>query len=410
MMDASRRMQLNQLKPGEDVKIDESNGRLSVSGQVAVMAINGLLTKVIFDRNPSNEFYVEESFPLDWMYRHLEPYGIIMKINRQPLPEINEEMIRKDHEFWSRYSDRLIGNWITYDTPVKEICDFVERLYLRKDYKGFKGDPKFVRDDQAQKSFSKLRSSIGGVYSWRVTQSRTPAEQQRMFKEADFALRQAFAYCPHSPEAVQRYAMLLANFGRLDDALLVTETSLKFDRDNPSIQYFVNQIRSMKERQPQLEAAQQGFFRLEEQFRTNPTDAKVGFDLASAYLQRQQTSAALTILDQLVNSPQADANTLLSVASALVQLQQGGRLESVLKRLVTVRPDSAEAWYDLASTQAILGKSEEAIQSLRKAIESNDKRLARQPGSGDLRKSIATNQNFTALRSSPAFQKLLGSP
>ncbi|HKS37066.1 MAG TPA: tetratricopeptide repeat protein, partial [Verrucomicrobiae bacterium] len=410
MVDAGRRMQLNQLRPGEDVRVDEASGRLQVTGQVAVMAINGLLTKVIFDRNPTNEFYVEESFPLDWMYPYLEPYGIIMRINRQPLADLPDETLRKDHEFWSQYSDRLIGNWITYDTSVKEVCDFVERVYLRKDYTGFKGDPKFVRDDQAQKSFSKLRSSIGGVYSWRVSQARTPAEQQRMFKEADFALRQAFAFCPYSPEAVFRYTTLLATFGRLDDALVITETCLKFDRENANIQNWVNQIRDMKQRQPQMQAAQQSLSRLEEQFRTNPSDGKAAFDLASIYLTRQQTSAALTILDQLVNSPNADANTLLSVAQAYVQLQQGARLEVVLKRLVTVTPDSPEAWYDLAATQAILGKGEEAIQTLRKAIELNNKRLTRLPGSGDLRKAIATNQSFLALRNSPEFQKLLAPP
>ena len=56
------------------------------------MNINGLLTKVIFDHNPKNEFFVEESFPLDWMYPHLTPFGIIMKINRQPLPALTEDI------------------------------------------------------------------------------------------------------------------------------------------------------------------------------------------------------------------------------------------------------------------------------------------------------------------------------
>ena len=100
------------------------------------MNINGLLTKVIFDHNPDNAFYVEESFPLDWMFPHLTPYGIIMKINRQPLPEINDEICRRDHEFWSKYSERLIGNWITYDTSVKEITEFVERVYLGRNFGG----------------------------------------------------------------------------------------------------------------------------------------------------------------------------------------------------------------------------------------------------------------------------------
>src|SRR5204863_2118514 len=121
MLDAQRRMQLNQLKPGEDVKLDRDSGKLSVSGQVAVMSINGLLTKIIFDKNPTNEFYVEESFPLEWMYPYLTPFGIIMKINRQPVPELTDEICERDHHFWSTYSDRLIGNWITYDTPISNI-------------------------------------------------------------------------------------------------------------------------------------------------------------------------------------------------------------------------------------------------------------------------------------------------
>ena len=49
------------------------DNRVQVSGQVAVMAINGFITKVMFDHNPKNEFYVEESFPLEWMYRAPDP-------------------------------------------------------------------------------------------------------------------------------------------------------------------------------------------------------------------------------------------------------------------------------------------------------------------------------------------------
>ncbi len=118
--DAKRRLQHDaefpnepkQLKSGEDVRVD--NDHLQISGQVAVMSINGLLTKVIFDKNPRHEFYVEESFPLDWMYSYLTPFGIIMKINRHPIQELSQEVIDKDHAFWSEYSRRTIGNWITY--------------------------------------------------------------------------------------------------------------------------------------------------------------------------------------------------------------------------------------------------------------------------------------------------------
>src|SRR5262249_39036451 len=74
--DAERRLKENKLKPGEDVMYRD--GKIQVKGQIAVMAVNGLLAKIIFDRNPDHEFYVEESFPLDWMYPHLVPNGLIM--------------------------------------------------------------------------------------------------------------------------------------------------------------------------------------------------------------------------------------------------------------------------------------------------------------------------------------------
>ncbi|TMQ01982.1 MAG: DUF2723 domain-containing protein [Verrucomicrobia bacterium] len=269
MIDAQRRMQLNQLKQGEDVKLDRDSGKLSVSGQVAVMSINGLLTKVIFDKNPNSEFYVEESFPLDWMYNYLEPYGIIMRINRQPLPELTEETVKRDHEFWSQYSQRLIGNWITSDTPVKDICEFAQRVYERRDYRGFAGDRKFIRDDQAQKSFSKLRSSIGGVYTWRYNYAKTPAERDRMFKEADFAFRQAFAFCPFSPEAVFRYTTLLASVGRLEEAEQIIDTALRFDRENATLRSWANQVKSARQSQGPIQTqsinAQQRLAQLEKQ-------------------------------------------------------------------------------------------------------------------------------------------------
>jgi len=250
--DVRRRLQMNppQLRPGEDVKVVDN--KIEVSGQVAVMSLNALLTKVMFDKNPGHEFFIEESLPLDWMYPHLTPFGIIMKINRQPLPELTEEVFARDHEFWTRYSERLIGNWITYDTPVKDIVKFVEKVYLRHDFSGFKGDPKFVRDDQAQKSFSKLRSSMGGVYAWRLGAQCPPefrpknaAEYERIRQEADFTFRQALAFCPYSPEAVFRYAQLLAQFQRFEDALLIAETCLKLDPYNGQVAGLVQNLRSL---------------------------------------------------------------------------------------------------------------------------------------------------------------------
>jgi thioredoxin-like negative regulator of GroEL len=415
MLDAQRRLQHDlqfpnepkQIKPGEDVRIIDN--RVQVSGQVAVMAINGLLTKVIFDKNPDHEFYVEESFPLDWMYPYLEPFGIIMKINRQPLPEITEAMVQRDHFFWSRYAERLCGDWITYDTTIPEICEFAERIYLRRDFTNFKGDPKFVRDDVAQKSFSKLRNSIAGLYAERVRLAKTDDERQRMFKEADFAFKQAYAFCPYNLEALYRYVNLLLNLNRIDDALRLVMTSLKFDEENQALWKLFSELGAFKQGGLTAAPPPSSLAQLEAQYRSNPTDPAISFQLASAYLAQRRTNDAVRLLEVLVVNPQADASTLLSVANAFAQLGQVGRLEATLQRVAKVMPDSPEVWYDLAAVQAVLQNPAESLKSVTKAIELSNARKAADPQAKDLIEAVRQDARFDLLRRLPEFQQLLRS-
>jgi|ERR1035437_5704133 hypothetical protein len=246
--DAKRRQQNHQLKPGEDVRID--NGRVQVSGQVAVMSINALLTKVIFDKNPDREFYIEESFPLDWMFPYLEPHGLIMKINRQPLTGFSDEMVRGDRDYWTKYIQPMIGDWLNKDTSIEEITAFAEKVFARQDLSGFKGDPHFAQNSDAQKEFSKLRSSIGGLYAWRAQNATDASEKERMNDAADFAFRQAFTLCPYSPEAVFRYVNLLTSQNRGADALLVAETASKMPamkgRDGDQVRNLVRQLEQFR--------------------------------------------------------------------------------------------------------------------------------------------------------------------
>jgi tetratricopeptide (TPR) repeat protein len=400
-----------EIKPGEDVKVVDN--RVQVSGQVAVMSINGLLTKVIFDHNPTNEFFVEESFPLDWMYPYLTPFGVIMKINRQPLAELSDDVIKRDHEFWSHYSQRLIGSWITYDTSVKQIAEFVEKVYLERDFSGFKGDRKFVRDDQAQKAFSKLRSSIGGIYNWRVANAKSVPEQQKMMKEADFAFRQAFAFCPYSPEAVFRYVQLLANFNRIDDAILVAETCHKLDPNNASVDQLMNQLKGLKASHPGVGPtagmpAPASFEKLEDDVKEKPDDFQAQFNLASAYLQTKQQDKAMQVLDKVLANPKVNKEAVIFIVQACAEFKDYGRLEMALQKLTKLQPESPEAWYDLAALEAALGKSNEALGSLRQSSQFNARRLAQDPKASNLMLTAQKDGRFDQLRKYPEVQQLIG--
>jgi tetratricopeptide (TPR) repeat protein len=417
-----------QLRPGE-APTQTPDGRYTISGNTSVMAINGLLTKVMFDKNPTNEFFVEESFPLEWMFPHLTPFGDIMKINREPLDEIPESEIRRDHEFWSHYSDRLIGNWITYDTSIKEIVDFVEKVYVRHDFTGFKGDRRFIRDDQAQKSFSKLRGADGGIYAWRLGMLvyggvPTPPQyvargeaQARMMKEVDFAYRQAFAFCPYSPEIIMRYAPLLANIGRLDDAILITETAYRMDPNNGQLAYLVRQLHDIANSpgRPRAGAAnpaqaQASLEQLEKQFHANPSDFQQGFALAQAYMQLQQKPKVFEVLDQMLTNTNADLQVVIAIREAYVKLNDYTHLEVAQERLTQVAPGVPESWYDLAGLQALMGKNDEALKNLRRALDGSAKRLAKDPKAADLRDKATNDPQLLTLRQLPEFQQLTAPP
>ncbi len=239
---AQKRLKEGRLKPGEDVRM--ANGRLQVSGAVSVMAINGLLVRTVFDKNPGHEFYVEESYLIDWMYPYLSPHGLIFQLHGQPLVALSGADVEKDQDYWRSITGELIGNWLTNDTSVKGVCDFADKVFLDKNLDGFKGDWGFARNEQEQKTFSKLRSSLAGMYAWRAEHARDTDERSQMREAADLAFRQAYALCPHSPEAIFRYSEFLVEYKRPDDAFLLAKTSLRLDPDNVQLQDLIKWIRA----------------------------------------------------------------------------------------------------------------------------------------------------------------------
>jgi tetratricopeptide (TPR) repeat protein len=381
-----------QMKPGEDVRPAPNGAGVQVAGQVAVMSINGLLTKVIFDHNPDHEFYVEESFPLDWMYPYLTPFGVIMKINREPLPEMPQAVMDKDHAFWSEYSTRTIGNWITYDTTISNICAFCEKTYLRHDYSGFNGDRRFIRDDDGQKAFSKLRSSIGSsIYWWRATHPANQAEAERTFKEAEFALKQAFAYCPYSPEAVFHLMQLLLARNRIEEAIMVLKTCHKLDPYNGQITDWITNLEQARQKGGNSNTS------------GNVTIQQF-LDQVQQQIAARNTNVADHMLQQILDLPQADAATLIHVADLYLRLGDMGKSEQAVTKLTQVAPDSYEAWYNLGIIQSARGKTADAVHDLQKAVALNDGERAKNASLPNLREHLMTDASLGALKQSAEFR------
>jgi hypothetical protein len=420
LADAQKRLQHDmqfpneprQIRMGEDVRATP-DGKVTVAGQIAVMAINGLITKVMFDQNPKNEFFVEESFPLEWMYPHLTPFGIIMKINREPLGTLSEDILRRDHLFWKQYSKRLTGDFIDYDTPIRQVADWIEKTYLRRDFTGFTGDRKFVRDNDGQKAFSKLRSSIGGIYAWRLGPQCPPeyrpksnAEFQRILKEAEFTFKQAFAFCPYSPEAVFRYVNLLLQVNRLDEAMIIAETCQKLDPYNGQVVKLVKDLHSFKQQAAAM-ALSRNLPALEKAVHDNPSNFAAALSLANTCIQMGQTDRALATLDGLMAVERPDPAVMVGVAQAYARLGNWPRLEAAIERLVKTSPTSPEAWYDLAALKASLGKTPEVLPALKRSLELSADRLRSDPKARDLMAEVRKDARFDAVRSTVEFKALV---
>lgn len=230
--DYQERLVRHQLPPGEDVT-NGPDGKMHIISHMSDIQVYSALARMIFQQNTNREFYVEESFPLEWMYPHLEPHGLIFKLNREPLTTLSSGIVEQDHDYWTNNIMPMIGNWLNDGSSVQDVAVFSEKIYLHHDFNGFTGDPAFVENPYSQQMFAKDRASIAGLYAWRAQHDANAADKQRMAAAADFASRQSWALGPDSPETAFEYVAFLMAEKRSSDALVVAETAAEF-RSGPA--------------------------------------------------------------------------------------------------------------------------------------------------------------------------------
>ena len=78
----------------------------------------------------------------------------------------------------------MIGDWLHDDTPVAAVAAFAKKVFGKQDFSGFTGDPRFIQNASSHRMFSKLRSSVGGLYAWRMNHATYTVEKDRMAHEA----------------------------------------------------------------------------------------------------------------------------------------------------------------------------------------------------------------------------------
>ncbi len=376
---------------------DVSGGRVQVQGVAAVMKINGYLSKMIFDHNqyltetktdeatrpvgsavvyedpqmdpetgmpPARTFYVEESYAMQWMYPYLTPHGLIMKVNNKPTP-ITDEMIKNDTDFWNWYCDRLLN------------------------------DGKFMRDIVARKSFSKLRSSIAGLYAARGR-----------VKEAEAAFRQAIALYDLSPESNYRLADLLAREGRFDEAVAMFDEFLEKDENNTQAAAFRDQLEQRKSQTAQKQV-------LEQKRKAGKLQFNEVINLGALYFSAGQIRQADSLMMQYIKGATVTPEQALQIAQLMAQKQRLAVVEQALKKYTALKPDDPGGWINLAALQMVLKRQNDMWSSIDKALEvdptgartqlRNDKRFNPIRKSDKFKSRVPSLQNSVDMGLMPGF-------
>jgi len=304
-----------------DVQIQ--NGRVQVTGALGVMEINGILTKMMFDHDRlRHSFYVEESYVIKWMYPYLSPHGLIMKIN----PEVaayDPQTAAKDQEFWDWYVRRLLD------------------------------DPMYRRDFAGQKSFSKLRAALAGLYG---AKSR--------YRESAQAFREACLLYPASPEASFRYAQeYLLPFRKYDVAMELLDFTDSIDPRNQRTKRMRRYITRTREVVAEMERLETK--RRDPKQQLTPAET---FALGCDYMEVGRTANGAELLSPLIDTL-PDARAVRTIADAMLAAGRVGDAERAFNRYLKMQPQGdASAWMELAKLQMRTGRRRMAVASFSRAV------------------------------------------
>lgn len=188
--DASRRFvhdrdfpeEPKQLRPGEQVTMGE-DGRISVGGQVAVMAINERLLARLMDKNPDLSFALQESSPLTGTYADALPLGPVMELRgRTDGFELTADRAAETLTFWEQAAGEVLADAGTSASP------------------------------SALKSYSHDAVSTGNLL-----------ESHGHLAQAEATFRLARQISPENPEPVFKLGQLLDRSGRRQEAQALVE-------------------------------------------------------------------------------------------------------------------------------------------------------------------------------------------
>ncbi len=337
----------NPFKPGE---------RVQLKGIEEISAFNSMISHRIFETNRTRgEFFLEESYPMDWYYPHAEPCGLILRLDPKPLPAIGPEVVAQDRRFWDDLSARLLAH------------------------------PGFLASVDARNAFSKLRSTIANVYRFRA-----------MFPETEYAYRQAMALGPENSETAARLGELLARQGRFDEAVKVLREFRPPDPSDPQVSQMISQMLEWVEARRQASVQKAG---LESSVRKGGATGQEHFRLLELCAQLEAWSDFEREVDAIIALPGMERGDFKMTGALCAKHKRADALYRVMRAWLLVDAKNLALQYDLATLAASRGSTNEFKERLERVIGA---------GGESYRKQAREDARFSPYRALPEFRELLG--
>lgn len=339
LMDIVRQVSMS-LPPGADPQ-DPAIGVLYHAG----------IAEWIFQKNKDQrEFFIEESFPMEWSYAYAVPHGLLYRLNPEPLEELPASAVEEDFRFWNAFVDRLLG------------------------------DPKFHVDFDAKRSFSKLRNTTGNIYRWR-----------KMWPEAERAYRQALQLHANNMESLLALSEILRAQRRWEEMTEIWDRAMVGDPNNRSVRQARGRITRLRELDREISMVQR-------ELSGAPGSPELVSKLLALFIEAGQPEGAV---QQLKKSAEMFGDDPQFLQFAVEFCNRNGLwvlgLE-LAERLTEVAPDDAAAWLAYARFQFANRQPDRFLEAARRAV-----RL----GGVQVQSIIAADPMYAMVRNAPEFQQLL---
>jgi len=286
------------------------------------VSIFGAILKWLWEHNrDEHDFFVEESFSLEWTYDYAIPHGLIYQINKTKLDKIPDEAVKKDFEYWSAYKKRLLD------------------------------DPNFLKDYDAQRSFSKLRQTTGNIYRYR-----------KMDAEAERAYREALELWPGNGEVIADLAAYLGKRNDYDEVIKMWDRALEDDPNSFGLARMRAYAAARKEMQGQINS-------LQDELAQKPKSREALQKLVGLYLNLGETNNAEPLVERGMKDFPDDADFMRFVIGYYQNTDQPNKILIPAQELVAVEGTNPRNYYILARAWLARTNFSEFYKAANKAID-----------------------------------------